>query len=68
MNKEAYLKTLVDDLKEKHPELKDSKITAVLKSDIPSEEEQVNQVANILELFEKGYKLTLTVDKGDETK
>jgi hypothetical protein len=51
-DKETYLNKLVKDLKEKHPELKDENIVAIHKSDIPSDEQQVKQVADLLSFFE----------------
>jgi len=51
-DKEAHLNKIVKDLKEKHPELKDENLVAMYKSDIPSEEQQVKQVADLLSFFD----------------
>jgi hypothetical protein len=51
-DKEAYLDKIVKDLKEKYPELKDENLVAMYKSDIPSDEQQVKQVADLLSFFE----------------
>jgi hypothetical protein len=51
-DKEAHLDKIVKDLKEKYPELKDENLVAMYKSDIPSDEQQAKQVADLLSFFE----------------
>ena len=51
-DKETHLNKIIKDLKAKHPELKDENLVAMYKSDIPSEEQQVKQVADLLSFFE----------------